>query len=131
MGDTIKTGLGTFDKCGFVKPSASGETILNTTIYCPDIECDSCVKVLTNTLRKTRGVEKFDIKKDSLTVLHDVSVRPEEIVSIINAHGYRASTVPFVRKTFAERFRDFRENRHKYELEYRMFKYSALLLLCL
>lgn len=97
-----------------------------TTIYCPDIECDSCVKAIGNVLKRINGMDKFMIKKNSIDISYKSdTTSSDEIIAAIKQKGYRASTEPFERKTFAERCRDFAENKKKYEVEYTMLKYSA------
>ncbi len=104
-------------------------------IFVPDIECDSCVKVLTKRLNNAQGVEYFTIHDDSVDVMYDESlIRPQNLVETIKTAGYRASLHPFERKTFKERLRDFKENRQKYKLErrglsYALWTFLALLLL--
>ena len=98
---------------------------MNLKIYCPDIECDSCVKVIRRNLEKKGEIEKIQIDKGSINVYYKADLLNEqEILGIIRENGFRASLEPFQRKTFGERFRDFRENKKKYEIEYLMIKYS-------
>jgi len=92
-------------------------------IYCPDIECDSCIKVISKTLEKS-GINNFKINQDSIDL--DSKGEEEKVLSLIREKGYRAGLEPFERKTFSERFRDFRQNKGKYVTEYKMLKYSAL-----
>ena len=102
------------------------------TIYCPDIECGSCVRLITRTLARLEGVGDVKFKKDSLDVeFHDEKVAPEAIVSAIQSSGFRADFTPFSRKTFKERCRDFVENKEKYEVERAMLAYSAIILVLL
>ncbi len=97
-----------------------------TTIYCPDIECDSCVKVITRSLEKTDGVGTFTIKKDHVDVEYDpAKVEKGLLIELIKEKGFRAGFEPFSRKTFGERWRDFRENKEKYSHEYTMLSYGA------
>lgn len=99
---------------------------MDSVIYCPDIECGSCIKVITRALEGKEGVQQFTITKDYIKIVHDPNKAPrDELASIIREKGFRAGFEPFSRKTFGERWRDFRENREKYSLEYRMLKYSA------
>ncbi|HLG24291.1 MAG TPA: cation transporter [Candidatus Nanoarchaeia archaeon] len=98
---------------------------MNVKIYCPDIECDSCVRVIRRNLEKLNGINKISINKDSIDVHYNQDILKEvELLGAIKKHGYRASLEPFQRKSFRERFRDFRENKHKYEVEYTMVRYS-------
>ena len=100
---------------------------MNIKLYCPDIECESCVKVLTKTFEKLDGIEKFEINQDHLIInFNENKINKEKIISIINEKGFRADTEQFIRKTFSERFRDFTQNKNKYENEYKMLKYSIL-----
>ncbi len=93
-------------------------------IYVPDIECDSCVKLITKKLKSTQGVDSFDIKKDSLNVNYEEAlVTPDNIIKTIQNAGFRAGTEPFERKTLNERVRDFKENKDKYVIELTGIKY--------
>ena len=42
--------------------------MMEKTIYVPDIECESCVKVLTKTFEKLDGIEEFEINQDHLII---------------------------------------------------------------
>jgi len=100
---------------------------VKTTIYCPDIECDSCVKVLKKTFDGMQGINNLNIKKEHLDVEYEEAmIKPESIVQMIKEKGYRAALQPFTRKTFKERSRDFFANKHKYELEHRMIIFTAI-----
>ncbi|MEM3374310.1 MAG: hypothetical protein QXE31_03755 [Candidatus Woesearchaeota archaeon] len=88
-----------------------------TKIYIPDIECESCVKVLEKAFSNDKNVK---INNDHIEI--DESEKPEKYIKKIKELGYRAS-LSFERKTFSERFRDFIENKHKYFLEYKLIKY--------
>ena len=105
---------------------------MNVKIYCPDIECDSCVKVIKKAFEKLKGIEKVDVNNDSIDISYKKeALNHEELILAIISKGYRASLEPFQRKTFRERMRDFRENKNKYEVEYKMIRYSFLTLLIL
>ena len=95
-------------------------------IYVPDIECDSCVKLITRKL-KERNITGFSIGKDHVSVEGNV----HEIVSIIKSLGFRASTSPFERKTLKERMRHVKENSEHYELEITGLKHALKLFLVL
>lgn len=93
-------------------------------IYCPDIECESCVKVLTRAL-KNIGASGLNFEKDSVLVDFDSEkVAEKDLLAVIAQKGYRAAFEPFERKTFGERFREFWENRQKYAVEYMMLRYA-------
>ena len=99
---------------------------MKKTIYCPDIVCESCVKVLNKTFDKMKGVNSFAIKKDSIDMDYDPKqITEEELLKIVHTKGYRASFSIFGRKTFSERVKDFFTNREKYSVEYKMFFYAA------
>lgn len=99
---------------------------MKTKIYCPDIECDSCIKLISKALGNKKGVKEFTFTHEAVDIFHEDSVKPNELIDIIREKGFRADLQPFVRKTFRERFRDFRENKKKYEVEYMMIKYGLL-----
>lgn len=88
-----------------------------TTIYVPDIECDSCVRLISKSLEKKEGVKSFTADTESVHVELNDSTHPREIIKLIEERGFRASLEPFERKTFKERWHDFMENKSKYEIE--------------
>ncbi|MFH1589216.1 MAG: hypothetical protein ABIB43_01475 [archaeon] len=87
---------------------------MSNRIYVPDIECDSCVKLITKKLSKN-NVQNFEVKEDSVIVTDQTN--PKTVVNMINEMGYRASTEPFERKTLKERIRHYKENKHLYKVE--------------
>ncbi len=100
---------------------------MKKTIYCPDITCGSCVKVLTRAFNELEGIKTFSVKKDTILVdYNDKKIKTEQLLNAIQQKGYRAGLTPFSRKTFAERTRDFLSNRQKYEVEYTMLRYTFL-----
>ena len=100
---------------------------MKKTIYCPDITCESCVKVLTRAFDNVDGVKNFQIKKDHVLVdYNDKKIQPSALLEAIREKGYRAGFTPFSRKTFRERTRDFLSNKKKYEVEYSMLRYTFL-----
>ena len=96
---------------------------MNTRIYCPDIECESCIRLLTKTFENNLKINNFTINKEYIDIAHEDSFEPKDIISLINEKGFRAGFDPFLRKTFSERFRDFIQNKSKYETEYKIIKY--------
>ncbi len=102
---------------------------MNTKFYCPDIECDSCIKIIKKTLEKENGVKYIKVSNDSFNVEYDGSLVDEKhIMKLIKEKGFRVGLNPFEKKNFKERYRDFRQNKFKYEIEYNMLKYSVLTL---
>ncbi|MBS3106753.1 cation transporter [Candidatus Woesearchaeota archaeon] len=105
---------------------------MNATIYVPDIECHSCVRVIERKLHGLQGIEKLKIASEAVDVEYDEAlVKPDNIVQMIRNSGFRASTEPFDRKTMKERLRDFRENRVKYAIEWQGVKYTLIVFLLL
>ncbi len=103
---------------------------MKTKIYCPDIECGSCIKVLNRVLKKLQGIQKYTISKTYLDIEYDESlIQPKHIIQAIKDKGYRAATEPFTRKLLKERAREFVQNKTKYETEYTLLKYIAATLL--
>ena len=91
--------------------------------YCPDIECDSCVKVLDKAFSKLQGIERFDVKKTYIDVEYqEAMIKPETILQTIKDKGYRAYTSPYNRKPIKERAKEFMKNKKKYEIERVMLK---------
>ncbi len=100
---------------------------MKKTIYCPDITCESCVKVLTRVFNGLDGIKTFSVKKDTILVdYNDKKIGIEQLLEAIRQKGYRASLTAFSRKTFTERTRDFLNNKKKYEVEYTMLRYTFL-----
>ena len=97
-------------------------------VYCPDLECDSCVKIVTKALEKA-GFSNF--KLDNEGVILDTQVDPNHAVKIIQEKGYRAGLTPFERKRMGERWRDFKENKEKYQVEYKLLEYGVMTFLLL
>ena len=98
---------------------------MNVKFYCPDIECDSCVKAIKNKIEKLDGINKLMLHKDSFDIYYNKeSINEAEIKRIIKDLGYRISLEPFERGNFSARFKDFWKNKHRYEVEYTMIKYS-------
>lgn len=105
---------------------------MKKTIYCPDIVCESCVKILTKQFDKMRGVHSFIIRKESIDIDYDhKQIKEEELLKAIHAKGYRASFSVFGKKNFTERIKEFFLDRNKYAIEYKMLFYSLLSLVLL
>lgn len=105
---------------------------MKKTIYCPDIVCESCVKILTKIFQNTKGIQSFEIKADSIDVDYDPAhIQEEELLKTIHKKGYRASFSLFGKKAFSERCREFFTDRNKYAIEWRMLAYSGATLLLL
>lgn len=113
-----------------VTAAAKAERV-TTRIYCPDIECDSCVKLLTKRLRHEGGVAAFDFSPDAITITHDAKLDEEELVDIVREAGFRAATTPFERKSLGERWRHVKEHRKAYAIELRGLAYATGILLLL
>ncbi len=93
-------------------------------VYIPDIECDSCSKLISKKLQK-EGINGIKIHADSVEVDFDDSrLSADDVKKDIKSLGFRASFEPFERKSLKERWRDFKENRHKYELESKVVSFS-------
>ncbi len=84
-------------------------------VFVPDIECESCVRLITKNLKKNNIID-FSVSQDAVTI-NDETTKPENVVELIKKMGYRASTEPFERKTLKERIRHFRENKNLYFVE--------------
>jgi copper chaperone CopZ len=94
-------------------------------IYIPDIECESCTKVLNKRFKNMDSVHEYTVNEDSVDVNYDSNkLKVDEILSMIHESGFRASLRPFERKNFGERWRDFKENTHKYSLLLRGAAYA-------
>jgi copper chaperone CopZ len=45
--------------------------MVNTRIYCPDIECDSCIKLIDRKLRNHQGISVMKFTKDHVDITYD------------------------------------------------------------
>ncbi|MBI5073174.1 heavy metal translocating P-type ATPase [Candidatus Woesearchaeota archaeon] len=99
---------------------------MKKTIYCPDITCESCVKVLTKQFQNRKGVQSFFIGNSAIDVDYNPEIiKEEDLLKLIHEKGYRASFSVFGRASFSERAKDFMTNKEKYALEYKMLTYAA------
>lgn len=99
---------------------------MKTKIYIPDIECDSCVRVIEKKIGHVPGIKGYNVSHDSMDVTFDEhSIRPDEIVTAVEDMGFRASVRPFERMSFRERWNDFKKNHAKYALIRKAFSYAA------
>jgi len=105
--------------------------MIKTKLYIPDIECDSCTRLLQKKFKDMEGIEDFTSEKDGIEFNHSHELKIESIIEAINELGFRASLRPFERKNFKERWRDFKEHRSKYSMMTRAVNYMFLSLLIL
>ncbi|MEK6967564.1 MAG: cation transporter [Nanoarchaeota archaeon] len=68
-----------------------------TEIYVPDLECESCEKVLRKALN-IKGINNISFKSDKVLISHDESVALSSLLSAIKMKGYKASLEP-IKKT--------------------------------
>lgn len=85
------------------------------TIYCPDIECSSCEKLITKKLSKRSDVKEVQISEDNIRI--DGDINSKEAIREIQTLGFRASEDPFSHKTLRERLRHIKENKQMYGIE--------------
>lgn len=105
---------------------------MKKTIYVPDIECDSCSKLISKKLSEEQGINNFSMTEESVDVDFDEQkTNTQNIIKIISDSGFRASEEPFERKTLKERMRDFKENKKKYEVEKKILRYTVALFFAL
>ena len=90
-------------------------------VYVPDIECDSCVKLISKKLQ-SQGITNLKVNLDSVDVPDD---KKNVCIATIRSLGFRADTNPFERKTIKERWRDWKENPKKYKIEFTGLQYLA------
>lgn len=99
--------------------------MMKTKLYVPDIECESCVKLLDKKFKGVGGIHEFTVNSDSVDIGYDENMlKAEDLVTAVEDLGFRASVRPFERKSFSERWRDFRENRHKYEMPIKASRFA-------
>ena len=100
-------------------------------IFSPDIECESCAKVIGKAFKQLQGIESFVIKGNSIDVEYDESlIHRKNIVQAIKDKGYRASLEPYTKKRIGERAKEFMTDKKKYAIEYVMLRnifFSAIL----
>jgi hypothetical protein len=78
------------------------------------------------------GVEDYEIHKDSMDIKYDENtIKAEDLVTAIEDLEFRASIRPFERKSFGERWKDIRENSHKYEMVSKAILYGSMTFLIL
>src|SRR5659263_137390 len=78
------------------------------------------------------GVKDYKIHADSMDIIYDENmIKAEDFVTAVEDLGFRASVRPFERKSFSERWKDFGENSHKYEIIYKALKYGFVAFLIL
>jgi copper chaperone CopZ len=104
---------------------------MKTTIYVPDITCESCTRLIGKKLKNEPTVKNISFFDEGVLVEHEGEITPQKITELITSQGFRASTEPFDYKTFKERRRDFAENPHRYSIERKGITYAALTFLIL
>lgn len=98
---------------------------MRTKVYIPDIECESCVKVLQKRFAKLEGLSEAKFSQDAVDVSYEENKLPlHKILQTIKDAGYRAATQPFEKKSFRERARSFKEKKAEYELEHKLIPYT-------
>jgi len=101
-------------------------------LYVPDIECDSCVNLISRKFRDLQGIENYKVHQDTININYDETlIKPENIINSIKHLGFRVSIHPFERKSFKERAKDFKENKHKYHIEWTGLGYALSILFIL
>ena len=101
-------------------------------LYIPDMECESCSKVLGKRFAKLQGITETKFSNDAVDLSYDENkINVNQIIQTIKDAGYRASQQPFERKNLRERSREFMEKKAKYELEHKLIPYSFLIFIVL
>ncbi|HIH15316.1 MAG TPA: heavy metal translocating P-type ATPase [Nanoarchaeota archaeon] len=94
-------------------------------IYVPDMECDSCSTLLKKRFEKLEGIGSIKFSSEAVDIsFEENKLSTEKLLQTIRDAGYRADIHPFEKKNLAERKREFLEKKVKYEMEYRLLKYS-------
>jgi len=96
---------------------------MKTIVYVPDIECDSCTRVLSKRIAPL-GLPSFTFTREGIDADVSEQSQADALVKTVKEAGFRASFQPFERKSFSERWKDFRENPDKYELERKGIGYA-------
>ena len=108
-----------------IEKSHSEVKKMKTKIYIPDMECDSCTKIIKKKFAHIDGMISHEIHEDSMDIVYDENmIKAEDFVIAIEDLGFRASVRPFERKSFKERWTSFRENPHKYEMVTKAINYG-------
>lgn len=102
---------------------------MKTRLFSPDIECDSCVKVLTRVLKNNKDVADFNITTSYIDLTYVKKDALKHVMQSIREKGYNVSTSPIERPPIIERFKDFLKDKKKYRIEWRMLKYLVYMLL--
>jgi len=101
-------------------------------IYVPDMECESCSTLLKKRFDKLEGIQNLHFSSEAVEISFDENkVKEETLVQTIKNAGYRASVHPFEKKNFKERKREFLEKKEKFNLEWKIIKYSLSLFIIL
>ncbi len=101
-------------------------------IFIPDIECESCTKLLNRKFKNINGVDEFTVENDGIEVEYNQKVvSSDKLIKNIESLGFRASLNPFERKNLKERLRDMKENKEKYKTMRKVFWYSLFIFLIL
>lgn len=105
---------------------------MQTKIYVPEIDCDSCTTLISKRLNKLDGIEKITFDSDGAIVTFDErKINQSNIIETIISAGFRAGIHPFPRKTFSERRKEFFENKKKYQIERRGIVYAIAVFIIL
>lgn len=95
-------------------------TLKKIHLYIPDIECDSCTKLLRQRFKHFEGIHSIDFTTDGAFIEYDPEKTTEsDITGTIESSGFRVSLTPFMRKSFKERRRDYDQNPQKYRMMHR------------
>jgi len=95
-------------------------------IYIPDIECDSCVKLISRALGNERI--SFKVNKDSIEVDEQ---NKDKAISTIKQLNFRTSLFPVDRLTFKQRWKHYKENKHNYKTDIKVLSYALGILIVL
>lgn len=97
---------------------------MKVTMYCPDIECGSCVKVIDKELKKLSGINSYSITNSKIDIDYDDSLcKPSMIKQVIMQKGYRISDTYQPKSKIKERVKEFIKDKTKYQFEYKFLKY--------
>jgi copper chaperone CopZ len=105
--------------------------MMRTTLFSPDIECDSCVKLINKAFSKHGGISAHKVHGDTIEVEHDEKTTPADIIKAVRAKGFRASLDPYLRMPMTDRIADFFKNRKQYHVEWQMLRTVSITLLLL
>lgn len=101
---------------------------MKTTIYCPDIICESCIKILERAFAKKDGINNTHFTTEKIDIDFDeTKITVDELIKTVQEKGYRAAVTPFHNgRTFKDRCKEFFSYHEKFAVEYKILSYAII-----